>query len=112
MLLILIIIIFLMALSQTSGPVQRPAPGREIASISLGFRQRLVCQRRSLIAIGVVTVLGMVTGWATWPVHVLGFVLASILVALPMRYRFTTSGLDVNGVVSRPWSCFDGYTVN
>ena len=104
-------LIFGIALTQTLGPHRKAAPGPVVLDIHLGLRQRLRRQWPHLYALGLALLLGSLTGWARPPAQMLVALGALALVALPVRYRFTSLGLDINGSVAHSWSEFDGYAI-
>jgi hypothetical protein len=104
--------LILVALLNTVSPLRRAAPGSELARLSLSLRQRLMRQRLTLGMLGVAL---LISAWAEW-VAVGGQMLVLLgmvaLVAAPVRYRFTTTGFDVNGGRTYAWRDFDGYWVS
>lgn len=104
-------LIFGLALAQTLGPRRKAAPGLVVLDIHLDLRQRLQRQRPHLYALGLALLIGSLTGWARLPAQGLVVMGGLALVALPVRYRFTSLGLDINGSVVHSWSEFDGYFV-
>lgn len=99
------------ALAQTIGPRRRAAPGRVVLDIHLGLRQRFLRHRPLLCVLGLALLMGLFTGWARPAGQMLVVIGVLGLIALPVRYRFTSLGLDINGNVVRSWSEFDGYAI-
>jgi hypothetical protein len=110
--LLLFLSLFLIPVIQTVGPVRRKPPVEPLYTVRLGLHDRLLRLRPHLVAVGAVLLHGIWTGWAS-PVVQLAVLLAALgLVCLPVQYRLTPVGIDLNGLSFRPWSEFDGYTLS
>lgn len=89
----------------------RPArvEGKPLGEITLSVTERIRYHRVSLYGLAILLVLGAVSG----AIH-LGIELVALLAMLgalsrPVRYRFTSAGVALNGVVFRRWSEFSAY---
>jgi hypothetical protein len=87
------------------GAGQRLQQGRPVVEHRLDFRERLLLHRHSVYALGLVLVLGAVTGAIPRAVELVGILGAiGIAAGVPVAYRLTEHGIGLNGVVFRPWS--------
>ena len=83
--------------------------GKTEAVVAMTLRERVAYHRFSIYSLIAVILLGVFAGAVRTTVEVLAFAVMAGIVAMPVRYRITSSGIALNNVVYRPWSEFSGY---
>src|SRR5258708_37630077 len=102
---------FVLMLVRTGLPFGVKAEGRQIANVSLKFRERLLLHRVDFYAFGVMLLLSAIGGWFSWKIEIVLVLAAFAIVNLPKRYYFTTLGIACNNVLFRKWSDFSAIQV-
>lgn len=90
-------------------PVGVKVEGKPVGTITLSFRERLLLQRTNLYLIGVVILLGALSGFLTGPIELVAILATFAILTIPARYRVTQQGIALNNVVFRFWTDFRGY---
>src|SRR6266542_6066813 len=80
--------------------------GEPIGKVTLGMRERVRLQRTNVYAIGAMLLVTAFAG--DMPLILQGAVMLGVLaiLAIPVRYVFTTRGVAMNRTVFRTWSEF------
>src|SRR5258708_40271299 len=102
---------FVLMLVRTGLPFGVKAEGRNLASVSLTFRERMLLHRSDIYALGVMLLLSAIGGWFTWKLEIVFILVAMAIVNLPKRYHFTTTGIAYNNVMFRSWKEFKAIQV-
>ncbi len=93
--------------ARVAGPLGRHTPGVPIIEYRLSARERVLLHRHSLYALGLVLLVGAVTGVIPRGLELVGVLGAfAIVLGLPAVYRLTDAGIAFNRVVFRPWPDF------
>lgn len=90
-------------------PFGADVAGKPQADVTLTYREKLLLHRINIYAIGAVMLLSAIGGLLTGlfaPLLVLG---TFVILTLPHRYRFTTTGVAFNNVVFRRWDEFESF---
>lgn len=90
-------------------PLGAKVEGKPLGVITLSFRERLLVQRTNLYLIGVVILLGALSGFLTGPLELIAVLATFAVLTIPVRYRITSQGIALNNVVFRSWTDFRGY---
>ena len=80
---------------------------RRVRDVDL--RERLLLQRTNLYLIGIVVLMGAVSGFLTGPLEMVAILATFAVLLIPVRYHLTTQGIALNNVVFRSWTDFRGY---
>jgi hypothetical protein len=105
---ILIVVLLMSMLTQARPWIKAKVPGKVIQIAPLGFGQRLMFYRSSLLALAMGLVLGKAAGWLPDALLVFAVCFALSILWFPMKYTFTTQGVAVGAAIFRPWSEFSG----
>ena len=89
--------------------VRVPMPGKVLKTLPMNLWQKMMVQRVSLYALGIVLVLGAVAGWLTGPLQWITLLVVFAVLLFPMSYTFTTQGVAVGQAFFRTWDEFTGY---
>jgi Amt family ammonium transporter len=98
---------FVLMLLRKALPFGVKAQGKETASVSLTFGERMLMHRMDMYALAFLMLLSAIGQWFPLVVELLILMVALGIVNLPMRYHFTSSGFAYNNVVFRRWKEFD-----
>jgi Amt family ammonium transporter len=103
---------FLLMLTRKALPFGVKTQGKEVGSVSLTFRERLLMHRMDMYALAGLLLLSAIGQWFPLIIELLVILVAMAIVNLPLRYHFTTDGFAYNNVVFRRWKEFDYIRVN
>jgi hypothetical protein len=104
--LLLVVLSLLLMLSRVAAPFGQRIEGRETETIVLSFRERMLYHRSGLYAFGVILLLLAFARLLSVPMQLLAVAGCYAVLIVPVRYRFTSEGIGVNGVVFRRWRDF------
>lgn len=104
--LVLVVLSLLVMVGRVAAPLGQRAEGQELLVVRLGPRERMLYHRTGLYAFGVILLLLALTGLLRYQFQILAIVACYGVLTAPVRYRLTTTGLGVNGVVFRRWPEF------
>ena len=90
-------------------PMGAKLEGKPLGVITLSFRERMLLQRTNLYLIGVVVLLGAVSGFLTGVLEMVALLAEFAVLMIPARYRLTSQGIALNNDVFRSWIDFRGY---
>jgi hypothetical protein len=106
---LLLIIFLLMAMMAKARPFGRVAmTGKTLKTVPLGFLQKMMLHRSSLLALAFGLVWGIASGWLQAPLAALFLALTFVILFLPMKYTFTSKGVAVGDGIFREWNEFSG----
>lgn len=108
---VLVVSSLLLMLCRTVVPFGQQVEGRELLTVRLGLRERILYHRTGLYAFAAILLLLAAGGVLSRPVQVLAMLAGYGVLLIPVRYRLTTAGIAVNNVVFRRWSEFAGVGV-
>jgi hypothetical protein len=105
---LLIIVLLMSMLTQARPWIKAKIEGKVIQEAPLGFWQRLMFYRSSLLALAMGLILGKVAGWLPDLLLIFAVCFALSILCFPMKYTFTTQGVAVGSAIFRPWREFSG----
>lgn len=99
----------LIALSRVVAARGATVEGKVEREFSLSFRERLRYHQFSIYSLGILLVLGSLSGLIHFGIELMAILAMYVVVSRPITYRLTNAGIAVNRVVFRPWAEFSGY---
>ncbi len=96
----------ILILCRTVAPFGQRVAGRELLTVRLGLRERILYHRTGLYAFAVILLLLAAGGLLSSPLQLLAVLACYGVLLIPVRYRLTSAGVAVNNVVFRRWSEF------
>jgi uncharacterized membrane protein len=105
----LLVLMLAIAAMRVYLPVGAKIEGKPLGVITLSFRERLLVQRTNLYLIGIVILMGALSGFLTGPLELVAILATIAVLTIPVRYRVTSQGVALNNVVFRSWTDFRGY---
>lgn len=98
---------FVLMLLRKALPFGVKSEGKETATVSLRFGERMLMHRMDMYALAFLLLLSAIGQWFPLGIELLLIVVALGIINFPMRYHFTTSGFAYNNVVFRRWKEFE-----
>src|SRR5258708_24911975 len=92
---------FILMLLRKALPFGVKAQGKEVASVSLTFSERMLMHRMDMYALAFLMLLSAIGQWFPLAIELLILMVALGIVNLPMRYHFTSGGFADHNVVFR-----------
>jgi hypothetical protein len=109
---LLFVLMLLVTLMRVYLPKGTRRTGKDLKTVRLSLVERFLLHRVNLYAVGAVLLMMTLTHSISSQGQFIVLLLTQLIVFIPAKYSFTSTGVGLNNVVFRPWGEFKGFTLS